>query len=663
MILRALRIWAFAAAAGAIGLAATPSYAQPFTNTTLGTIDGATTCAAPLTRTIAVPTSTLIGDLDVGFIASHSWRTDIQVQLTSPAGTTVEILDGPANVNLNNYNIQLSDEAGNLVNTAPHNTNDSVTAAPYENTVRPDTPLSAFIGEDAQGIWSFAICDTFTGADDGTFRRAELIITAATDADLSLSLTVNDANPSVGQTIIYTITVNNSGPLAATGVVVQDLLPSGVSYVSDNGSGAYVPGTGLWTIPGSIASGGSASLQISASVNASGAYSNLAEVVASDLGDPDSTPNNSATAPTEDDTDIVTINPGGSAGTPPTLSCSAGSTTHDWDLAANSWPSGSLAQTYAGGSATLDFTISGDTGAFQNSTPVTDNSTTGGLSPAQLGLYLFTNHVARADSVDVEFDIGAAGTGVPGLQFSIFDVDFFSGQFTDEIRVAGYLGASIVAPVLTEGVANSVSGFTAIGDALADNATADGTVVVTFNQAVDRVVITYGNGATAPAAPGNQAIAVHDITYCLSSAELSAAKTVSVYDPAGAGLFAVPGNDVVYAITAANIGDGAVDADSIFLVDALPADVEFYNGDFDDGGPGSTVIEFSQSGAGLTFNEASDLGFSNSATAPSSFAACAYTPAAGYDPNVLHVCFNPSGAMAAGDPDPSFTVRFRARIK
>jgi uncharacterized repeat protein (TIGR01451 family) len=649
--------------AGAAALATTTAHAQPFTNTTLGTIDGATTCAAPLTRMIAVPTSILIEDLDVGFVASHDWRTDIQVQLTSPAGTTVEILDGPANVNLNNYNIQMSDEAGNLVNNAPHNTNDNVAATPYENTVRPDNALSAFDGEDAQGTWTFAICDTFPTQDDGVFRRAELIITQATTADLSLTKTVNDANPTVGQNIVYTVTVTNSGPLSTTGVVVRDALPSGVTYQSDNGGGAYNSTTGLWTIPGAIASGGAASLQITATVNASGNYSNLAEVVASDRSDPDSTPNNSGSAPTEDDTDIVTINPGGTAGTPPTLTCAAGSDTHDWDLAANNWPSGSLAQTYNTSTETLDFTISGDTGAFGNNAPETNNSNTGGLSPTQDALYLFTNHVARADTVDIDLDIGAAGTGVPGLQFPIFDVDFFSGQFTDQITVVGYLGASVVAPILTEGVANSVSGFTATGDALADNDTADGTVVVTFTQPVDRVVVTYGNGPTAPAAPGNQAIAIHDITYCIGGAELSAVKSVQVYDPTGANLLAVPGNEVVYTITATNSGDGAVDADSIFLVDFMPNDVEFFNGDFDGAGPGSGTVEFTQSGSGLTFTEATDLGFSNGGAAPTSFAACTYTPTGLYDPNIVYVCFNPSGSMAAGNPDPSFTVRFRARIR
>ncbi len=150
---------------------------------------------------------------------------------------------------------------------------------------------------------------------------------------------------------------------------------------------------------------------------------------------------------------------------------------------------------------------------------------------------------------------------------------------------------------------------------------------------------------------------------CTISADLDAQKSVSIYDPSSAGLFAVPGNEVIYAITATNSGAGAVDVDTIFLVDALPSEVEFFNGDFDDAGPGTGAVEFSQTGAGLTFSEATDLRFSNAAAAPANFAACTYNAAPGYDPSVRYVCFNPKGAMAAGSPDPAFTVRFRARIR
>lgn len=149
---------------------------------------------------------------------------------------------------------------------------------------------------------------------------------------------------------------------------------------------------------------------------------------------------------------------------------------------------------------------------------------------------------------------------------------------------------------------------------------------------------------------------------CVASPTLVASKTVSVYDPAGTTPFAIPGNDVVYALTVQNSGSGAVDADTVLIIDTLPAEVTFFNGDMDGAGPATGAIYFTQSGAGLTFSLASDVRYSNSAIRPTTFAACSYAPAAGYDANVRHVCLNPKGAMAAG-PGSTFTAQFRVQIK
>ena len=52
-------------------------------------------------------------------------------------------------------------------------------------------------------------------------------------ADLALDKTVDDPTPSEGDTITYTVTLTNNGPDTATGVQVTDLLPAGVTYVSE----------------------------------------------------------------------------------------------------------------------------------------------------------------------------------------------------------------------------------------------------------------------------------------------------------------------------------------------------------------------------------------------------------------------------------------------
>jgi uncharacterized repeat protein (TIGR01451 family) len=120
-----------------------------------------------------------------------------------------------------------------------------------------------------------------------------------TRSNLSLTKTVNNATPSFGQSVIFTITLSNAGPDGATGVAVKDLLPAGLGFSSYTASvGSYVSGTGIWTV-GSLASSGSATLQITATVNAYGSITNTAQVSATDQSDPDSTPNNNIS--TEDD--------------------------------------------------------------------------------------------------------------------------------------------------------------------------------------------------------------------------------------------------------------------------------------------------------------------------------------------------------------------------
>src|SRR4051794_38479107 len=56
-------------------------------------------------------------------------------------------------------------------------------------------------------------------------------------ANLTLSLSA-PSTASVGGSISYGLTVGNGGPGTATGVIVTDLLPAGVSLVSSGGCGA-----------------------------------------------------------------------------------------------------------------------------------------------------------------------------------------------------------------------------------------------------------------------------------------------------------------------------------------------------------------------------------------------------------------------------------------
>lgn len=137
--------------------------------------------------------------------------------------------------------------------------------------------------------------------------QASVVVTP-NSADLSLTKQVNNATPNKNENVVFSLTVTNSGPQSATNVTVADALPAGLTFVSSAPSGTttYSSGTGVWTV-GTLASGGSETLQITATVATLGAKTNTAQVSASDQFDTDSTPNNSVT--TEDDQASVVVTP------------------------------------------------------------------------------------------------------------------------------------------------------------------------------------------------------------------------------------------------------------------------------------------------------------------------------------------------------------------
>ena len=128
-------------------------------------------------------------------------------------------------------------------------------------------------------------------------------ITYEAEADLGIEKSVSPANAGPGDTVVFEIKVTNHGPNDATGVKVSDQLPSGYTYVSDDGGGAYASSTGVWTI-GNLANGARATLQITATVNASGDRKNTA-TVSGEQGDPKSD-NNSADAEITDESEPIT---------------------------------------------------------------------------------------------------------------------------------------------------------------------------------------------------------------------------------------------------------------------------------------------------------------------------------------------------------------------
>lgn len=167
----------------------------------------------------------------------------------------------------------------------------------------------------------------------------------------------------------------------------------------------------------------------------------------------------------------------------------------------------------------------------------------------------------------------------------------------------------------------------------------------------------------------SEIVGINNIQTSEAAPEVQVSKNSTIWDPIPSNAKAVPGNDVLYEISIANAGLSAPDAGSIFIVDELPSQLSFWNGDIDQGGPEtySTVapIGLNQTGgANLSFNPSTDLRVAFGSTPPVNFSQCSTMPMdSSYRSDVKYLCIRPSGTLSAGPGLPQMKLKFRAQIK
>lgn len=418
----------------------------------------------------------------------------------------------------------------------------------------------------------------------------------AKGADLSLANAWLTSNPTAGSLATFRLTVSNAANSTdtATSVTVTDTLPSGFTYVSSNGTGSFNAATGVWTV-GSLAPGASVTMDITGTVNASAGatLTNTAQITTSDQIDPDSTPGNGATGEDDYASAALTVTGSRTAGTPPVLACAAGTVVFDWSNRA--WTTGSTGNSYALDTlGTISFALANQGTWLSSSTyggqsPVRQNVVNGGLG--DYALFEMVNMPSISAEATTTITLP---TALPGAQFRIFDVDYYSGQFADKVTVEGRYNGTTVTPTLTNGVTNYVIGNSAFGDGLSDDGSSDGNITVTFAQPIDTIVIHYGNHSLAPADPGQQAIALHDLTFCRPSTTLAVTKTSWVLSDPVSGTSnpkAIPGATVRYCILVSNTGSSA--ATGVTATDPVPSTLTYVAGSITSGSDcaGATTAE------------------------------------------------------------------------
>jgi subtilisin-like proprotein convertase family protein len=86
----------------------------------------------------------------------HTWVGDLAVNLTSPAGTTVTLMNRPGGTGNSGNNFcqtVLDDSAANAIQSIASG------GAPWTGSFQPSSPLSTFDGENGDGTWVLNVSD------------------------------------------------------------------------------------------------------------------------------------------------------------------------------------------------------------------------------------------------------------------------------------------------------------------------------------------------------------------------------------------------------------------------------------------------------------------------------------------------------------------------
>jgi len=200
--------------------AAAPTVTGPtnFAGTT-GAINDPAVVVLPVTPTVYTNTvsgvGTVLWDVDLTTVIAHPSGGDIDMTLTSPAGTVVTITTDNGGTNDNVFNGTLWDS----------NANDGVMDHVYTNNVAatpltPEGSLTAFRGEDPNGVWTLTITDDATAADFGSLNAWSLDV--ATIPALPVE-TLTTVTQSPALAILDVATVSDSMVVSGAGTALSSM--------------------------------------------------------------------------------------------------------------------------------------------------------------------------------------------------------------------------------------------------------------------------------------------------------------------------------------------------------------------------------------------------------------------------------------------------------
>lgn len=125
------------------------------------------------TRTLNVPITGTISDINVSHSLTHTWLSDVQTDISSPQNPTafVKLFNRSCGSTNGTLNLKFDDGAGTI----------NCTAGATLQTVTPDGSLATFNNQNPQGNWTFRVYDNFTG-DNGTINSWSIEVCTQTIA-------------------------------------------------------------------------------------------------------------------------------------------------------------------------------------------------------------------------------------------------------------------------------------------------------------------------------------------------------------------------------------------------------------------------------------------------------------------------------------------------
>lgn len=163
-------------------------------------------------KTITVPVGATVADVKLSIGLTHSYLSDVQMDVISPQGTIVKLFERSCNTTNSSLLLNYDDLGGSLV----CGTTTAQTVSPFE-------PLGTFNGQNSLGVWTFRVRDAFPN-DTGTINSASITICTQTFTLGATDFEINDfavyPNPNKGSFNVQFTSKSSSG----VKVVVHDLL-------------------------------------------------------------------------------------------------------------------------------------------------------------------------------------------------------------------------------------------------------------------------------------------------------------------------------------------------------------------------------------------------------------------------------------------------------